>query len=314
MTAALYAPSLSWGYVYEDTVNLQMPLTWREWRAGITSPAVMPSRWLSVTMQTAIGVATDHDPFWQRLASLVLHLLNGTLLWVLASRLRLGIVGSAMAAGLFLLHPIQSEAVAAVANRTELLIALSALTAIWCAERSVWWLAWGLALLAVMVKPAGIVVLGLVPVWAWWRGLPSWTPIYWAAACCPIVLIGLDGVSGGMGMRLLWSSPAEAVLTATAWSVLLAQWVWPVGLSFDPDWANITTPPVVAVALGAWAIMSVLTRRCQWVALIVVWATVGIAPRLPWQLGEGLHEHHLYLMTVALSLGTGRLFSQEHDR
>jgi len=311
MTAAVYAASLRWGYVYEDAANMTFGWSGHGLR-------LVPGRSLSVWLWEGIGALTGFAPVWQRLVSLLLHLVNGALIWRLAVGLGFDRVGIAVATGLFLLHPLQIEAVVSVAYRTELLIALCVLLACWCGEQGRWWLAWPLMMLAPLVKPAGVVALALVPLWACWRRSPSWTPtvrLWWALACVPMLLISGAWVqqewNGGRG--LAWMSLPAATETLAAWTLLLGQWAVPWRPTIDPDWTRLITWPVATTALVAWGVavgMVAQTWRvaASWLVLLVAWSGALVLPRLLWQLGEGLHGHHLYAGTIALALATGKCF------
>ncbi len=87
---------------------------------------------------------------------------------------------------------------------------------------------------------------------------------------------------------------------------LLALWVFPVNLTIDHDWALITRQ-VGFLAMLIWISVFCVAAikdfpRWSWVlASIAVW----FIPRLFIPTAEGLHEHHLYTPSLALSLGTG---------
>lgn len=310
LTIAVYAQSLSWGYVYEDT---NRPQAWTGWH--------MPSafaQWADALLWHAVGELTAYHARWQRIVSLCLHLLNGGLIARLASRLRCDAVGVAVAVGLFLLHPLQIESVAAIAYRSELLIGLCVLTALLCVERG-WLLAAGcVTLSALLMKPAAVVVLALVPVWAWWRRASTGTAaLYWAMVCWPVLLVGVDLLRGGVRpYRLFWAPVESMAHTLAAWTLLLTQWVIPTPQTIDPDWAVRVTPLVLAFTFTVWTSAIALAWQARrsmppWSALLVLWLGVLIAPRALWQLGEGLHEHHLYTATIPLSLVVGRAFTKD---
>ena len=311
MTAALYSPTLSYGYVYEDVARA--PFVWDGWRAWMTMAVHAPARSLTRLLWHGLGQLTSYAPAWQHGASVFVHLVNGLLIWALARRLQFDSVAVTVATGVFLLHPVQLESVAYVSARTELLMTASVLIALWCVERG--WVvpAFFSAASAVGGKEAGVVALALVPLWALWRGLPTWTPtvsMYWGVACWLLLLIALEWLRV---QQLLWMPGDEVTRTLTAWTLLLGQWIVPTGLSIDPDWARLTPWPIRALAGAACGVAVGMlwqerVRWRTWPALIGLWVFLLVLPRLAWQLGEGLHVHHLYLATVVLSLATGRAF------
>src|SRR6185295_1849045 len=85
------------------------------------------------------------DPFAFHLLNLLLHVLVTVLLFELCRSLRLGNSISALAAGLFAVHPIHTEAVSNIIGRTELLSAAAVLGALLCAARGRRSIGWTLA-------------------------------------------------------------------------------------------------------------------------------------------------------------------------
>ena len=121
----VYAPALNGEFLFDDEYlpfskpELQTaPL--RLW-LGVR-PFLMISYWLNYKV-------SGFEPFWFHVVNVFLHALNTLLVWLVVRRI-LGRVGESgkhreflagFAAGLFLLHPIQTESVAYVASRSETL-------------------------------------------------------------------------------------------------------------------------------------------------------------------------------------------------
>lgn len=307
VTAWLYAPTVGYGFVYEDATD-QASLT-RPISAAWSTWAWKPARSL-----TQITLMATYDVFglWPgafHLGNLALHLLNGGLLYGLAAAC-LGPWAAVFALGVFLLHPVQVEAVAYVSNRADLV----ATAALLCGLRAViverWWLVALMGLAAFLAKETAIVALPLMALFAYWRGarVPSWAVL----ACVPV------GVT--LGVFLLLSYPLtfdlrNALTQSTAWMWLLSRVVAPVGLTIDPDWNWITTIPMSLTA-GLWAagLVAAWRWRASWFALAIGASVLVVAPRMGVSLVEGLHLHHLYLVMVFLSLLIGALVSAESDR
>lgn len=122
----VYGPSLRGPFLFDD---LYLPFTAPEfagqpvtsWMAG-ARPLLMLTFWINLRL-------SGLEPFPYHLLDLGLHLLTGFLVWMIVRRLlsRAGAgapgreILSAFAAGLFLLHPVQTESVAYVASRSETL-------------------------------------------------------------------------------------------------------------------------------------------------------------------------------------------------
>ena len=85
------------------------------------------------------------DPFWWRLANLVLHLLGGALVFAIARRLgesignEQAVAGPAFVAAVFLWFPTNVEAVAWVSGRYDLLATLFMLATVLCFQQSRRW-------------------------------------------------------------------------------------------------------------------------------------------------------------------------------
>lgn len=285
-----YAHSLSGGYVYEDVrpdAEAVYAETWHGWR-GLVAPRSL-SR-LSFTVTTAVAGAS---PSVARTVSLAWHLLNGWLLWLVAGRTRL----AAVVAGLFLLLPMQTEAVAGIAYRSELVAATWLLCACLAVNRGWALVALGCAVSAFTGKEAGLIALALVPLWAAWTRDRRWG---WA------VLVGLALVLVAPVCRsvpLLPQSLGSVSRSIAALGHLLALVVWPAGLTIDHDWAALTARQLDAapLTLGLLAAIALLAwgSRPSWA---FAWVLVALAPRLLWDVGEGLHERHLYTPLIGLAL------------
>ena len=123
----VYSPALNGPFLFDDThLPYMLPNFWvlplRDWIRG-PRPLLMFSYWLN------FKAAGNESTFGYHFVNLALHFLNGALIY-LAIRKVLGWVGAVkfsreilavFAAGLFLLHPIQTESVTYVASRSETL-------------------------------------------------------------------------------------------------------------------------------------------------------------------------------------------------
>lgn len=143
-TIAVYWPSLHGGYIFDDGVyflnNTDVHVTTlhlADWiRAALQQVGTGQFRALSMLSFAANYYFTGLDPFWPKLTNLVIHLLNGWLLFLLLRELlrfrqaltsplgadedRLGRIAALIAAA-WLLLPINLTGVAYVAQRMEAL-------------------------------------------------------------------------------------------------------------------------------------------------------------------------------------------------
>jgi Tfp pilus assembly protein PilF len=175
--AVSYVPSLRNEFVWDDVLHIvQNPRIerWSEIPRFFAEPEGLyyrPLIFLSYAVEHAVWGLT---PPAFHFTNLLLHLLNTVLLVVLLRRFDLSLSAALSAAALFGLHPMQTEAVAYISGRTDLLVACSALLAwlvLWGEGRAIWrGLASGfLAAIAIGSKESGYAVV-LIVAWAAWRG------------------------------------------------------------------------------------------------------------------------------------------------
>lgn len=301
LTAWLYHPLWAAPFVFEDAKALQAAVVWELPGRGLTQWA-----W-SLTPSPDVAHAVN----------VALHLVNGALVCAVASQLVTPLV-AVSAAGVFLLHPLNSEAVAYVTGRGDLLVTLFTLLAVWAAlgwvDRGGRWRA-GLGLLALvgaaLSKEIGLIALPLVVL-----TLAAWRPSLRPTAGLVAVLCGLGGLAiGAAGHRLAswtvllngtpaleWSGFAALQLTAI-WH-LLALAVWPVGFSIDHDIVGLG--PLWTIAAGLLTVLSVALvirawRRAPVVAWGLCWIAMCVAPRFVFADVEVITEYKLATAMVGVS-------------
>lgn len=302
LAAALYSPLAGAPFVFEDAHYLSSQPVWR-----------VPGRALTTASIHATG-----EPAMAHLANVTLHLLNGALVYRVAL-LVTGPTAAVGAAAVFLLHPLNSEAVSYVAARGELLVTLCALLAVWGALTGRWF-ACGLAVLgAALSKEIGLVVVPLVVVTLanFRRGLPQARLVRDGLVCGTGLVTGAAwlhvsswiamGATGG-GSVYPWTEFAQLQLGAV-WRLLTLA-VWPVGFSVDHDvlmlgggWrvlADALTAGSLFLLAWAWTRAPVLAWSLAWVALAVV-------PRFLFPTVEFIREYQLYpaMVGVSMLLGSG---------
>jgi tetratricopeptide (TPR) repeat protein len=134
--AVFYAPAMSGPFLFDD-LNLPMLTP----QADVLTWDFYVKRGLRAV--TNLSLLLDKEvwglnPAPYHATNLLLHLANGLLVWLILRKLveraggaaeEPGRVGALFGAGLFLLHPLQTEAVAYIASRSEVLCALFAYAA-----------------------------------------------------------------------------------------------------------------------------------------------------------------------------------------
>lgn len=210
------------------------------------------------------AVAGD-SPGLFHLTNVALHAGNTLLLFSLARRTGVKAAAAFFAAAAFALHPLQSEAVAYVAGRTDLLMTFGALIAslavVPSGERGSagrgGMVAAAASALAVLSKESGYALALLLP-WLAWRHRDSWRDRVAAAAPAVATIAGLALLRPGVMPEARAPDLAAAGRTALEY---LRLFVWPSDLQVDrlvpvPGLAAALVAVLLAAAAG-WG----LTRR-----------------------------------------------------
>lgn len=311
LTLMVYASVTSQGFVYEDQSWLaHMQPTWH--------PMANISLW-SFNLQTWLTAKAGAF----HLINVALHLLNGLLVYALARRI-LRADAAAIAAFIFLLSPIQREAVNYVSGRPELIstalilmVAIASIVALHThAPARVIWL--GLmalcGLLAFTTKPSAIVGLPLALLtlavledrWALVRAC-LWLMVgFLTLLLTTISPIALRSFMQPSGVALVEYAGRQSV----AFWRLLSLVILPYGLSVDHDYAWVTLP-IGLLALAAlgwfmrWSWSQRVTRpSLAWAGLWMILAvlprflTLGIYPGA----GPELNEHQFYVAMPGVSV------------
>lgn len=287
---------------------------------------------LTFAVNYAMG---DVAPFVFKLTNVLLHAVTALLLGWLARRFGASVRTAGIAACLFAVHPLCSEAVNLVSARSELLVVLGILLGLH-AHRSAlqgrrWgpWLAAFAAVLACGSKETGVMLPALMLVQEWlWTGDGQrrlgarWPGVVWRLL--PVVAV----VSGYLVVRRLLLGQATITLGGTGEDVLfgygrdlwtqlltmavllprvLAQMIVPVGLSLDPPVTFHRSLDVsvlsgaLALALCTWfGVRRGRQRPLCFLGTALCWATA-----LPWilvPLNVALSEHRLYGPLAGLCL------------
>jgi Tfp pilus assembly protein PilF len=296
-----YLPSLWNGFVWDDLLY-----------AGNTLAAQgryhRPLVFLSFELEHRLA---GRSPSVAHAVNGVLHLVNTALLMVAAQRAGLTPAVALAGAAIFALHPIQTEAVAYVSGRTDLLMTAGALLSVIAllgsgsaaALRGV--VAAAAGALAMLAKETGFALVVLSPYVAF-RRAGTWRERAWLAA--PLILVATilltlrpaaTGLAGAAWPDL--AQLAGAGWAAVSYGALLAS---PVDLQVD----RLTPLPTttMSIALGLFALAAV--------AVAALW---GVRQRGPsglwsaWTVAFYLPAANLFAIYPAIA--TRALFSPEHN-
>jgi Flp pilus assembly protein TadD len=334
----VYANTLGVPFLFDDRTAIVSNLRIRELWPG-PFMAARPILELTFAVNYALG---ELHVLGYHLVNLALHVGCGLLLYDLVLR-TLRLTGTApgreahvawWAALVFLVHPLQTEAVTYVVSRSEVLMAfwyLATLDLILvgevAAERRV--VAWGLAVVTCALGMATKPAMVSAPIAAWWlsrcvRGpeeigvsfaedrarsrvrpaLTRW-PLHLALAATWLVLVALlaQRETAGAGLDV-GIGPLDYVRTqlGVTWHYLRLL-VWPVNQTIEYDWPLATdwwTPTVVVPAIGWVAILAMLVwlRRSGRNAA-AVWLGLALLTLAPSSsvvpIADLVFEHRMYL-------------------
>jgi hypothetical protein len=325
LTAAAYSGVVQAGFVFDDYALVA-------YNESIRSLGSIPSffaqdLWASADTQVASGyyrplMSTSLALDW-RIAgdapwAYHLHSLGWHLLAVFAlHRLLLALtrpLPALLGAGLFALHPLQSEAVVWISARNDLMAAallLLALLLLRPVDASRWRLGLGgaLALCAVLSKESALLLpLFLLSLDLAEHGRPRGWPrhaLLWAAVGLHLAARSLAGVNAAAsppaeGWRLLGAKLPHLVATVGG----LLAWPWPLSVGRDlASWGLGPSALVAGLLAFALAVLGLLLTRQRLVVVGLVWAAMGLAPSVLAVADKGLFgERYLYLGLAGLGL------------
>jgi len=288
LSLAAYAPALRAGFIWDDatlteTAIFQLPGLGGLWHVWTTPsaisfethywPLVYTSFWLEFKLW-------GMQPLGYHLVNILLHGLDGVLLWMVLRRMKLP--GAWLGAALFALHPVHVESVAWVIERKDVLSAafyLAAFLAMMRYEESrkgSWVaLAAGGFVCALLSKSVVVTLPVALALWLWWKNGRLKKGDLMALAGLALIAVAITAadmmrygrIEGPSGVNL---SPLERILLAgRALWFYAGKMVWPAHLAaLYPHW-RIDTHSAVAYVfpcapagalLALWALRGRLGR------------------------------------------------------
>lgn len=326
-TAAVYAETASYGFVYDDPRQIEMSrsrFTWSQAPGYFTTDV-----WDYVNRQTGnyyrpvflLWLLVNYQlfglsqPLWH-LSTIAMHLAATILLFFLARRLTSDDVTAGIAALLFGLHPAHVEGVAWISGVTEPLAAVLVLGSLLAYLRGRRAASVALFAAAVFAKETAIVLPGLIFLYEW-RAAPRerWRPALRAAL--PYLFVTLIYLGFRLTVLHRFAGPSAWPKREVALTVPLVlaryfkQLAWPAQMALFPDLHGVTQPdwgnfwaPVLLVALilaaGIW-----IWRRNAAAAFAVALLALPLAPVLDlaaFSRDDFFHDRYLYLPSAGFCL------------
>jgi tetratricopeptide (TPR) repeat protein len=359
MLAALlaFAPALRAPFAFDDVDSISGNTTIRQIGTSLAPPprlavsgrpVVNLSLAVNYAMNAALGIDQSSTGASATLVyhatNILLHLLCGLLLFgVIRRTLALPIVGewanasadvlALVATALWLLHPLETEAVDYVIQRTELLVSLCYLATLYASirawdastrRRRVAWLAGGVVLCFVgmaskevmVTAPVLIVVYDRIFRVSSWRALFADRARRWFYAglaaswllLAALVAQGGRADSAGFSLGLSWYRYLYSQGWAIAHYLLLV--VWPRDLRFDYGLEPVKglgglIGGLIVLALALSLLVAAVRSKRWWVVFLILWFFAILAPSssvLPIQT-EIAAERRVYLASSALIVG-----------
>lgn len=348
--ATVYADGLRGEFIFDDhpaiVDNESIRQLWPLWGQAATGGPINPQKNTPLTARPLVNLsfAVNYhlgvlDPFGYRVGQLIIHGLATLLLWrIVLETLRMPrfrgrwdpFAGrlSFVAALVWALHPLNTESVNYVTQRTELMMGLFYLLTLyaciryWCCDRA--GVRWSWLIVAGVAGWLGILskeTMATLPALAWlyrWTFVsgnqagrdgrhPEWV-LYVVLASCwlPIAWIYAQGYvtpGGGFGNKISaldwWNTQSEVVflyLKKSVWpSPLLIHYSFPTHHSLADGWTWVLAN-MVLVATTCWAVYQRTALGFALAAFYILLSPTLIVP-LP---GETVAERRMYVPLAAL--------------
>jgi protein O-mannosyl-transferase len=347
ITFAVFSATLSADFVYDARMQIltgDFIHDWRNWPAVLTGRVLgmdvldfnRPAMLASLMLDAAVW---GRDPFGYHLTSVLMHVANVILVWLVIREMTGGeggtkqVLGPLLAALVFAVHPIVTEAVCEPTFREDLLVALCTLAALVLAmrhdpatpgfdnRRAIG--CTGLCLVAIASKEAGIVAPMLLAA-SWWlfhRGEPGrfWAVTIGGAKLVVVAFLAARFLLEPSPSSIFESKPAypggslsQAMLIEPRILALYAQLVLvPVNLCADYGLASVAHLPL-PVALGllaaicvAGAIAARHDRRLLFAYCMIVLPLLPVANLIP--IYRAAADRYLYLPMAGVAIGVACL-------
>ena len=330
----VFGPALNGPFLLDDTYLPYVQPAFANapvsaWIAG-TRPLLMFSYWLNFQ-------AAGSEPGPYHVTNVLLHLLNGFLIWLAVRKiLTLSAVAereiySAFAAGLFLIHPLQTESVAYIASRSEAQSVFFFLAAfvLFLYRRSVS-VSWGIATAVLVLFSAACLtkehaavlpVLLLLTDYFWNPGFSfqgirrNWKlyiPIVAGGAVAVVFVARVlsASTSAGFGMKdLPWYQYFYTQCRAI-WRYVLF-YIWPVGQNIDHDYPISRTLFDYGAVVGLIGLVLLIgaawwwRKRCPLISYGVFTYLLLLSPTSSFvPIRDTLIERRMYLPFIGLLLVT----------
>jgi tetratricopeptide (TPR) repeat protein len=282
-----YGPALNGAWVFDDTAQAYASLTFRpdfsSWVHTLIRPALMLSYWLNKQ------IAVEGSTYTYHVVNVLIHLVTCCLMFLIVRRFLewAGVEASrrnplaGFAAGVFLLHPAMTEAVAYTAGRSESFSTMWTLAAfalfLYRPKPAVSWSTalgvFALFFMALASKEQTVVLPGLLVLTDYWwnpgfsfQGIRGnwklYAPMVVAGAVVAYLLRGLitGGAGAGFGIGITWYQYLFTEFRALLVYIqefllpvnLTADWYFPISKTIFEHGAILALAVLLALVGAAW--------------------------------------------------------------
>ena len=347
-TLLAFVPALLGGFVYDSRIQiltdpfLHDPANWPAVLSGrVLGMDVLdfnrPAMLASLMLDAAVW---GRQPFGYHLTSVILHVINAVLVWLLLDRLGLSrddrvVTPAVVGAILFALHPIVTETVCEPSYREDLLVATFTLAALVIAlgpspaeavdaearpaDGAVWRAAAciGCALLAVASKESGIALPPLLvvthacvarkgPRRFWWMAVGGATLVVVAFLAARFILEPADSRIFGKPVPLGGSFPAALAIEPRILAFDAQLILWPFNQSADYQLSSLDHLPLPRALLVLALVVAALVwgawrdRRIALASALIILSILPVANL--WPIFQPAADRYLYLPLVSVAM------------
>jgi tetratricopeptide (TPR) repeat protein len=340
-TALVYVRTITYSFVFDDTLQIEMNpwiQSWKFWRTFFTGHVwsfgrahIQGNYYRPVFMAWLAGNYSlfKLTPGWWHLTTIAAHVLATGLVYLLASRLLRDRWAGGIAALLFGLNPLHIECVAWVSGIPEVLLTIFFVGALlayqnWRAGKRVVWLAASVVLyaLALLSKETALAFVAVLAVYAWTdsegnslrariqQTIARWLP--YVVVTIAYLVVRNRVLEGLVNSRLVRPMSWVVLTWPSALWFYLRQMLWPFRLSIFYDFelvryfsaGAVLVPALLSVAViaGCWMI----GRRARLGALAAMWILAPLAPAMVgikvFQWHDYVHDRYAYLPSVMFAI------------
>ncbi len=210
---------------------------------------------------------------------------------------------------LFAWHPLQTEAVAYVSSRSDVLMGSGILIALCGVTYRRFWLVLAGSLIAALTKEAGVMALPLALLWWQMRQHDQRPSVGWTPARVCLLSAGLLALLYWImreTRQLGWpvAHPQEVATHISMAMALGWHFICPFGLTIDHGWFWVTPLMSMAMVIVAMTV-GWLMWSTTWSRFAYIWFGLALVPRLLAHSTEPIHERHLYAAIIGSCIALG---------